>query len=57
MVNSRVGRSYPSDWKNKLKRLVANKNQQEVIETIEDVFNKRRGSCPLQLKLFTFDKN
>ena len=57
MVNSKVGKSYPIDWKNKLKRLVADKNQREVIETVEDVFNNKMGNCPLQLKLFTFCKN
>ena len=56
MVHSKVGKSYPIDWKRKLKRLVADKDQQEVLLTIEESFNQVKDS-PLQLKLFKFNLN
>ena len=50
MTNSKVGKSYSNDWKKKLKRLVADKDQQEVIKVIEEVFNAVIDN-PAQLKI------
>lgn len=50
MTNSKVGKSYSNDWKKKLKRLVADKDQQEVIKVIEEVFNTIVDN-PAQLKI------
>lgn len=51
MQNSKIGKSYSNDWKKKLKRLVADKDQQEVQQVIDEVFNAVVDS-PSQLKIF-----
>lgn len=50
MLNSKVGKSYSNDWKKKLKRLVADKDQQEVQQVIDEVFNAIPYN-PSQLKI------
>jgi hypothetical protein len=56
MTNSKIGKSFSNDWKKKLKRLVADKNQQEVMQVIEEAFNAIKDN-PCQLKLFKLNLN
>jgi len=39
MTNSKIGKGFSNDWKKKLKRLVADKNQQEVLQVIDEIFS------------------
>lgn len=50
MTNSKKGKGFSTNWKEKLKRLVADKDQQEVLTVIEEVFNAVINN-PSQLKI------
>lgn len=56
MTNSKVGKSYSNDWKKKLKRLVANKDKQEIFAVLDEVFNEKKIN-PMQMQLFNHNVN
>ena len=56
MTNSKVGKSYSNDWKKKLKRLVANKDKQEIFAVLDEVFNETKPN-PMQMQLFNHNVN
>ena len=56
MTNSKKGKSFSTNWKEKLKRLVANKDKQEIFAVLDEVFNEKKIN-PMQMQLFNHNVN